>query len=191
MLPLLNHFLKIRNTSKSPIREKVIFLNIKILLQTLKREVIHTISITQNKRMFCNYLIEFELYTAYYAVSENEEIVAGREIEIPGIEENTAVEKGAEVVVEPNTNVEVMNPNNNQNEISRKKEQADSARKQQIDFDSMGKPEIHNSSDVKVTRVGGSMTDVTDKAEYLETKENETCGQSRLDCQENIRAWWL
>ena len=57
--------------------------------------------------------------------------------------------------------------------IGRQKEQADSARKQQIDFDSMGKPEIHNSSDVKVTRVGGSITDVTDKAEYLETKENE------------------
>lgn len=32
---------------------------------------------------------------------------------------------------------------------------------------------IHNSSDVNVARVGESITDVTDKGEYVETKENE------------------
>ena len=66
-----------------------------------------------------------------------------------------------------------MNPNNIQNEIGRQKEQADSARKQQNDLDSIGIPEIHNSSDVNVTRVGESITDVTDKGEYVETKEKE------------------
>ena len=85
-----------------------------------------------------------DLYTAYYAVSEDEEIVADREIEIPGMEEDTAVEKATATVVEPDANVEVMNPDNNQNEISRQKEQADIARKQQTDLDGIGIPEIHN-----------------------------------------------
>ena len=37
----------------------------------------------------------------------------------------------------------------------------------------IGKTEIHNSSDVNVARMDKSMTDVTDKGEYVETKENE------------------
>ena len=53
------------------------------------------------------------------------------------MEEDTAVEKATATVVEPDRNVEVMNSNNNQNEISRLKEQADSARKQQTDLDGM------------------------------------------------------
>ncbi len=89
------------------------------------------------------------------------------------MEEDTAVEKATATVVEPDRNVEVMNSNNNQNEISRLKEQADSARKQQTDLDGIGIPEIHNSSDVNVAGVGESITDVTDKGEYVETKENE------------------
>ena len=112
------------------------------------------------------------MYTAYYAVSEKEEIVAGREIEIPGMEDEVVFEKDA--AAEPWTNVEVMNPNNIQNEIGRQKEQTDSARKQQTDLDSIGIPEIHNSYDVNVTRVGESIIDVTDKGEYVETKENES-----------------
>ena len=75
-------------------------------------------------------IIKEDLYTAYYAVSENEEIVGDKEIEIPGMEEKTAVEEVAAVVVESDANVEVVNPDNNQNEIGRQKEQADSARKQ-------------------------------------------------------------
>lgn len=46
-------------------------------------------------------IIKEDLYTAYYAVSEKEEIVADREIEIPGMED---------VAIEPETNVVVMNP---------------------------------------------------------------------------------
>ena len=118
-------------------------------------------------------IIKEDLYTAYYAVSGNEEIVADRDVEIPGMEEDTEVEKATAVVIEPDVNIEVMNPNNNQNEIGRQKEQADSARKQQTDLEGIGTPEIHNSSNVNVTRVGESMTDVTDKGEYVETKENE------------------
>ena len=118
-------------------------------------------------------IIKEDLYTAYYVVSGKEEIVADRDVEIPGMEEDTAVEKATATVVEPDRNVEVMNPNNNQNEISRLKGQADSARKQQTDLDGIGIPEIHNSSDMNVAGVGESITDVTDKGEYVETKENE------------------
>ena len=118
-------------------------------------------------------IVKEDLYTAYYAVSEDEEIVADREIEIPGMEENTEVERTAEAVVESDTNIEVMNPNNNQNEIGRQKEQADRARKQQSDLDGIGIPEPHNSPDVKVVRVGESIIDVTGKSEFVETKETE------------------
>ena len=118
-------------------------------------------------------IMKEDLYTAYYAVSEKEEIVADRDVEIPRREEKTAVEEVAAVVVEPDANVEVMNPDNNQNEIGRQKEQTDSARKQQIDFDSMGIPEIHNLSDVNVARMDESITDITGKSELVEHEEKE------------------
>ena len=118
-------------------------------------------------------IIKKDLYTVYYAVSEKEEIVADSDVEIPRMEEDTEVEKATATVVEPDANVEVMNPDNNQNEISRQKEQADSARKQQTDLDGIGISEIHNLSDTNVARVGESIADVTDKGEYVETKENE------------------
>ena len=116
-------------------------------------------------------IIKEDLYTAYYAVSENEEIVADRNIEILGMEKEAASEK--DVAVEPETNVEVVNPDNNQNEISRQKEQADSARKQQTGLEGIGIPEVHNSSDVNVARMDESTTDVTGKSEFVETKETE------------------
>ena len=110
-------------------------------------------------------IIKEDLYTAYYAVSGNEEIIADRDVEIPGMEEDTEVEL--------DRNVEVMNPDNNQNEISRQKEQADSARKQQTGLEGIGIPEVHNSSDVNVARMDESTTDVTGKSEFVETKETE------------------
>jgi hypothetical protein len=116
-------------------------------------------------------IIKEDLYTAYYAVSGNEEIVADRDVEIPGMEDEAVVEK--DVAVEPETNVVVMYPDNSQNEIGRQKEQTDSARKQQTDLESIGIPEILNLSDVNVTRVGESITDVTDKNGFVETRETE------------------
>ena len=118
-------------------------------------------------------IIKEDLYTAYYAVSGNEEIVADRDVEIPRMEENTEVEKVAAAVVKPDANVEVMNLNNNQNEIGRQKEQTDSARKQQTGLEGIGIPEVHNSSDVNVARMDESTTDVTGKSEFVETKETE------------------
>ena len=118
-------------------------------------------------------IIKEDLYTAYYAVSGKEEIVADRDVEIPGMEEDTEVEKATATVAEPDRNVEVMNPNNIQNEIGRQKEQADSARKQQTDLDSIGIPEIHNLSDVNVTRMDENITDVTGKSELVEIRETE------------------
>ena len=135
-------------------------------LKQEKREIKRQIQLADD-------IIKEDLYTAYYAVSGKEEIVADMDVEIPRMEEDMLVERTEEAFVEPDANVEVMNPNNNQNEIGRQKEQADSARKQQNDLDSIGIPEIHNSSDVNVTRVGESITDVTDKGEYVETKEKE------------------
>ena len=110
-------------------------------------------------------IIKEDLYTAYYAVSGKEEIIADRDVEIPGMEEDTEVEL--------DRNVEVMNPDNNQNEIGRQKEQADSARKQQTGLEGIGIPEVHNSSDVNVARMDESTTDVTGKSEFVETKETE------------------
>ena len=46
-------------------------------------------------------------------------------------------------------------------------------RKQQADLESIGIPEILNLSDVNVTRVGESITDVTDKNGFVETRETE------------------
>ena len=89
------------------------------------------------------------------------------------IREDTEVEKATATVVEPDRNVEVMNPNNIQNEIGRQKEQTDSARGQQIDLDAIGISGIHNLSDTNVAKVGESMTDVTDKNEFVKTRETE------------------
>ncbi len=99
-------------------------------------------------------IVKEDLYTAYYAVSENEEIVADREVEIPEMEENTAVEKGAGVVVEPDINVEVMNSNNIQNDIP-------------------VMSDIHNVSDVNMARMDEDITDVTGKSKLVEPKEKE------------------
>ena len=121
-----------------------------------------------------NDIIKEDLYTAYYAVFGKEEIVADRDVEIPGMDEETEVEKVAAAVVKPDANVEVMNPNNNQNEIGRQKEQAYSARKQQTGLEGIGIPEVHNSSDVNVARMDESTTDVTGKSEFVETKETES-----------------
>ena len=119
-------------------------------------------------------IIKEDLYTAYYAVTGKEEIVADRDVEIPGMEEDTAVEEVVAVVVEPDANVEVMNPNNNQNEIGRQKEPTDGVRKQQIDLEGIGISEIHNLSDTNVARVGESIADVTGKSEFVETRETES-----------------
>lgn len=97
-------------------------------------------------------IMKEDLYTAYYAVPENEEIVADREIEIPGLGKNTEVEKAAATVVEPDRNVEAMNPNNNQNDTS-------------------VMPDIRNVSDVNTARMGEDITDVTGKSEFMESEE--------------------
>ena len=75
-------------------------------------------------------IVKEDLYTAYYAVSENEEIVADREIEIPGMEEDTEVEEVVAVVVEPDANVTVMNhPANSYNDGHGQNEQTDTTGK--------------------------------------------------------------
>jgi len=99
-------------------------------------------------------IIKEDLYTAYYAVSGKKEIVADRDVEIPGMEEDMLDEITTEAVVELYTNVEVMNPNNNQNDTS-------------------VMPDIRNVSDVNTARMDEDITDVTDKGEYVEIRETE------------------
>ena len=100
-------------------------------------------------------IVKEDLYTAYYAVSGKEEIVADRDVEIPGMEEDMLVERTTEAVVEPGTNVEVINPAGSQKDIS-------------------AMSDIHKTSDVNVARMGESITDVTNKNEFVETKETES-----------------
>ena len=95
-------------------------------------------------------IIKEDLYTAYYAVSGKEEIVADRDVEIPGMEKEAVSEK--DVAVEPETNVEVVNPDNNQN-------------------DTPVMPDIRNVSDVNTARMDEDITDVTGKSEFIESEE--------------------
>ena len=118
-------------------------------------------------------IIKEDLYTAYYAVLGNEEIVADRDVEIPGMEDDMLVERTEKAVVELDISVTGMKSDNNQNEIGVQKEQTSSVRKQQTDLEGIGIPEIHNSPDVNVARVSESITVVTDKSEFVETRENE------------------
>ena len=118
-------------------------------------------------------IIKEDLYTAYYAVSGKEEIVADRDVEILGMEENILAERTAEAVVEPDISVIGMKLDNNQNETGRQKEQVDSTRKRQIDLDGIGIPEIDNSPDVNTARMDEDITDVTGKSEFVEPKEKE------------------
>ena len=119
-------------------------------------------------------IIKEDLYTAYYAVSGNEEIVADRDVEIPGMEDDMLVERTEKAVVELDISVTGMKSDNNQNEIVVQKEQTGSVSKQQTDLEGIGIPEIHNTSDVNMARVGESMVDVTDKNEFVETRETES-----------------
>ena len=74
------------------------------------------------RNLWVDGIVREDLYTAYYAVSEKEEIVADRDVGIPGMKEEAEVEKATAVVIEPETDVVVMNPANNQNETGRQKE---------------------------------------------------------------------
>ncbi|MFQ7872173.1 MAG: relaxase/mobilization nuclease domain-containing protein [Coprococcus phoceensis] len=95
-------------------------------------------------------IIKEDLYTAYYAVTGKGEIVADRDLEIPGMEKEAVSEK--DVAIEPETNVEVVNPDNNQNDTS-------------------VMPDIRNVSDVNTARMDEDITDVTGKSEFMEFEE--------------------
>ena len=97
-------------------------------------------------------IVKEDLYTAYYAVTGKEEIVADRDVEIPGMEDEAVSKK--DVAIEPETNVEVVNPDNNQNDTS-------------------VMPDIRNVSDVNTARMNEDIADVTDKGEYVEIRETE------------------
>ena len=119
-------------------------------------------------------IIKEDLYTVYYAVSEKEEIVADRDVEIPGMEEDMLVERTAGAVVESERNVVVMNqPANSHNDGNGQEEQINVAGKQQIDLEGTEMSKVHNLSDENVTRMDEGITDVTGKSELVEHEEKE------------------
>ena len=112
-------------------------------LKQEKREIKRQIQLADD-------IIKEDLYTAYYAVTGKEEIVADRDVEIPCMEKEAVSEK--DVAIEPETNVEVVNPDNNQNDTS-------------------VMPDICNVSDVNTARMDEDITDVIGKSEFMESEE--------------------
>ena len=121
-------------------------------LKQEKREIKRQIQLADD-------IIKEDLYTAYYAVSGKEEIVADRDVDIPGMEKEAVSEK--DVAVEPETNVEVVNPDNNQNDMS-------------VMLD------IRNVSDVNTARMDEDITDVTGKSEFMESEEKVSVDKAGL-----------
>ena len=120
-------------------------------------------------------IIKEDLYTAYYAVLGKEEIVADRDVEIPGMEEDMLVERTAGAVVESERDVVVMNqPANSHNDGNGQEEQINVAGKQQIDLEGTEMSKVHNLSDENVTRMDEGITDVTGKSELVEHEEKES-----------------
>ena len=120
-------------------------------------------------------IIKEGLYTAYYAVTWKEEIVADRDVEILGMEEDMLVERTAETLVESERNVVVMNqPVNSHNDGNGQEEQINVTGKQQIDLEGTEMSKIHNLSDENVTRMDEGITDVTGKSELVEHEEKES-----------------
>ena len=137
-------------------------------LKQEKREIKRQIQLADD-------IIKEDLYTAYYAVSGNEEIVADRDVEIPGMEEDMLVERTAGAVVESERNVVVMNqPANSHNDGNGQEEQINVAGKQQLDLEGTEMSKIHNLSDENVTRMDEGITDVTGKSELVEHEEKES-----------------
>ena len=137
-------------------------------LKQEKREIKRQIQLADD-------IIKEDLYTAYYAVSGKEEIVADRDVEIPGMEEDMLVERTAGAVVESERNVVVMNqPANNHNDGNGQKEQINVAGKQQIDLEGTEMSKVHNLSDENVTRMDEGITDVIGKSELVEHEEKES-----------------
>ena len=136
-------------------------------LKQEKREIKRQIQLADD-------IIKEDLYTAYYAVSGKEEIVADRDVEIPGMEEDMLVERTAGAVVESERNVVVMNqPANSHNDGNGQEEQINVAGKQQIDLEGTEMSKVHNLSDENVTRMDEGITDVTGKSELVEHEEKE------------------
>lgn len=120
-------------------------------------------------------IIKEDLHTVYYAVSGKEEIVADRDVEIPGMEEDMLVERTAGAVVESERNVVVMNqPANSHNDGNGQEEQINVAGKQQIDLEGTEMSKVHNLSDENVTRMDEGITDVTGKSKLVEHEEKES-----------------
>ena len=119
-------------------------------------------------------IMKEDLYTAYYTVLEDEEIVGDKEIEIPGMEKDMLVERTTKAVVESERDVVVMNqPANSHNNGNGQEEQINVAGKQQIDLERTEMSKVHNLSDENVTRMDESITDVTGKSEFVEPEEKE------------------
>ena len=122
-------------------------------------------------------IMKEDLYTAYYVVSENEEIVADREIEIPGmgeleivseVEKKTATDIGMEIcrkedfsVIDEQSNIE--------------KEQADLYLEKSREMDDGAAEQIYTGKNVAVDDEVSVIPMAADKVEWIADRLSE-CG---------------
>lgn len=114
-------------------------------------------------------IMKEDLYTAYYAVSEDEEIVGDRDIEIPGMEESEIV---AEKNISTNSDVneiEMSSIDGQSDGVGQKKQTDGIEKKQSVLYDD-GMSEVDNLSDVDMARTSGRVVDMAGKSEYVEAK---------------------
>ena len=131
-------------------------------------------------------IMKEDLYTAYYAVSENEEIVADREIEIPGMEEQETV---SEVEIKEATDIE-----NADTEICRKedvsvadkysdieKEQADLYVVESCEMDDGDSEQIYTGKNVAVDDEVLVIPMAADKVEWIADRLSESGAYEDVD----------
>lgn len=113
-------------------------------------------------------IMKENLYTAYYAVSEDEEIVGDREIEIPEMKDKNVDEK--DVAVVPDANDTVMNFVNGQNKNSEQQEHNYDIKEQKIALCGDGMSDLY----IGIADIDNTRTNQTGERENVEASESES-----------------
>ena len=113
-------------------------------------------------------IMKENLYTAYYAVSEDEEIVGDREIEIPEMKDMNVDEK--DVAVVPDANATVMNFVSGQNENSEQQDHNYDIEEQKIALCGDGMSDSY----IGIADIDNTRTNETGERENVEASESES-----------------
>lgn len=113
-------------------------------------------------------IMKENLYTAYYAVSEDEEIVGDREIEIPEMKDKNVDEK--DVAVVPDANDTVMNFVNGQNKNSEQQEHNYDIKEPKIALCVDGMSDLY----IGIADIDNTRTNQTGERENVEASESES-----------------